>query len=147
MRVSTFFPAIDAGLLRQNLGDFDRAVQRFFGEGAGDSGEGQWTAPLAIWEEGDRTFVEIELPGVEKDSLEISVQHGRLTVAAERKAPETSRTYRHNDRRYGRFEQVFRLPESIDADSVTADLKEGVLTISLSKRAEALPKKIEIRTS
>lgn len=147
MRVSTIFPAIDAGALRPNFGDFDRVIQRFFGDRPADGASGQWNAPIAIWEDGDRTFVELEIPGVVKDSLEISVQNGRLTITGERPAPDAARTYRHNERHYGKFEQVFRLPESIDPDSVGAELKDGVLTVSLSKRAEALPKKIEVRTS
>lgn len=147
MRVSTFFPAVDAANLRPGFGDFDRVFQKYFGERPANAVEGQWNAPIAIWEEGDRTYVELEIAGVAKESLEISVQNGRLTITGERQTPDPARTYRHNERQYGKFEQVFRLPEEIDPESVAADLKDGVLTVSLSKRAEALPKKIEVRTS
>jgi HSP20 family protein len=138
-------------LLRQasrvgaTLADVDRWFDRVFGvQPAAAAG---WSLPVAVWEENDHAYIELELPGVTKENLEITVEQGKLTVAAERKAPETERQYWVCERRYGRFERSFQLPKTFDPDSIEADLSAGVLTLKLSKKPEAQPRKVEIRSN
>jgi len=142
--VSRTLPAAqNAQRLGLAFGEMDRWFDRFF---AGESTPTGWLAPMATWDENDRTYVEMELPGVTKDELEIVVQDGKLLVAAERKLPTDGRQYRHNERRYGRFERLFALPETVDPESITAELTDGVLLVSLARRPEAQPRRIEIQT-
>lgn len=124
----------------------DRWMQQLFGEGL-NSAEG-WSAPLAVWEDESHWHVEADLPGVKADQLELVVHQGKLKVGFERKAPEgaaaEARAW-YQPRRYGKFETTLNLPESIDADSIQAELKEGVLRVSFAKRAEAQPRKIDVK--
>jgi HSP20 family protein len=89
-----------------------------------------------------------DLPGVKEKDLEISLTANRLTVGGRRE--EESRTEEERwfcyERSYGTFSRSFTLPEGIDADSVRAELKEGVLTLSISKKPEVKARKIEINS-
>jgi HSP20 family protein len=114
------------------------------GEGARPAG---WFAPASLWEEGDSFFVEAEMPGVASDQLELTLEKNVLRIAAERKSPEGERTYLHNERVYGRIERSVTLPETVDSDSIEAQLKDGILLVKLHKRPESLPKRIEIKTA
>lgn len=130
--------ALDAA--RQEM---DRWFQQAFGEPAA----GSWQAPIAAWEDGGHWYFEADMPGVTADSLEIQALDGQLRVAYERKAPEINEGRAlHNTRQYGRCEGRFTLPEQVDLDSIQAQLKDGVLRVTLSKRPEAQPKRIEVKT-
>jgi HSP20 family protein len=120
-------------------------LDRVFGAGGG-FGEPWDGVPVAVWEDEGHYHVEAELPGMTDQDIEISVLDGRLYLRGERK-PDEGRTYLYNGRSYGRFERVITLPEAVANDDVTADLKEGVLTLTLPKRPEAKPRKIELKTS
>jgi len=104
-----------------------------------------WFAPAALWEAGDCFYVEADMPGVNREDVEVTFEKNVLRVAAERKAPEGERTYWHNERGYGRVERTIKLPETVDPDSIEAELKDGVLYLKISKRPESLPKKIDIK--
>jgi HSP20 family protein len=113
----------------------------------GDMCTSAWQAPIAAWEDGGHWYFEADMPGVTPETLEIEVLDGQLRVAFERKSPEISEgRILHNARQYGRCEGRFTLPEQADHDSVQAQLKDGVLRIVLSKRPEAQPKRIEVKT-
>src|SRR5690606_32301135 len=81
-----------------------------------------WYAPAALWEEGDCFHVEAEMPGVERDAIDVTLEKNVLRITAERKQPEGERTYWHNERGYGRVERSITLPETVDPDSITAEL-------------------------
>jgi HSP20 family protein len=89
-----------------------------------------------------------DLPGVKDADLEISLTGNRLTVSGKRdtEGEKEGETYYAYERRYGSFTRTFTLPEGIDAASVKADLKDGVLTLKVPKLPELQPKKIELRT-
>lgn len=107
-----------------------------------------WHAPASVWEENDRFHVELDLPGVKQEDLEVTFEKGALSITAERKAPEgEQRTNWHDERGYGKVTRIVSLPESADTESIDADLVNGVLHISVSKKPEAQPRRIEIRTS
>ncbi len=137
------------GLQGARCGSAANDVDRWFGRvfGVQPSSVAGWSLPTTVWEENDQAYIELELPGVAKEDLDITVEQGKLTVSAERKAPETERQYWLSERRYGRFERSFQLPKTFDAESIKADLANGVLTLTLSKKPEAQPRKVEIRTS
>ena len=104
-----------------------------------------WFAPVAMWDDTDKLYVELEIPGVAKDSVDLTVHKGVLRISGERRAPEGERNYKFNDRVYGTFDRTIGLPDYVDSDSVEARLTDGVLHIELSKRVEAQPKKIALK--
>ncbi len=112
----------------------------------GQTAERTWFAPAALWEEGDCFHVEADLPGVQRESLELTLEKNILRISAERQAPEAERTYWHNERAFGRVERSITLPETVDPDSIEASLKDGVLLVKLRKRPESLAKRIEIKS-
>ncbi len=123
-------------------------MDRLFGRMlAAETSDVDRSLPVAVWEDNDHTYIELELPGVNKEDLEITVEQGRLTIGAERKAPEGERRYLVNQRRYGRFERAFQLPDVVDTEAINADFVGGVLTLTLSKKATAQPRKIEIHAN
>ncbi len=100
---------------------------------------------LNVWEEGDVLKVEAELPGVRPDDLEISVVGGELTLKVGRPGVEQADVkYHRRERSAGTFARVLRLPIEVDVDRVQADLRNGVLTITLPKTEAAKPRKINV---
>lgn len=100
-------------------------------------------APVSMWEDDDHLYVEMEVPGVAEQDLDITVLKDQLVLRAERKAEE-GRRYLYNSRPFGRFERMISLPEPIDAEQARAELEHGVLRISCAKRPESKPKKISL---
>jgi len=89
-----------------------------------------------------------DLPGIDEKDLDISLTGNRLTVSGKRESEERQENERFYayERSYGTFSRSFTLPEGADIDHADADLKSGVLTISLPKRPEHQPRKISLKT-
>ncbi len=102
--------------------------------------------PLTIWEDNQTVHIEAEIPGAKIDDVELVFHDGALRLGFSRPAPEGERDYWLNERGYGRFERVIRLPETIDENSIQANLDAGVLRITLGKKAELQPRKIAVQT-
>lgn len=90
---------------------------------------------------------EVDVPGISLENLDITFEKGRLSIRGERVAPEDSQERSFDERCYGSFERVISLPDTVDTESVSAELLNGVLRIELSKRPEAVPQRIEIKTA
>jgi HSP20 family protein len=102
--------------------------------------------PLADVEETDDAYViEIELPGVDKKDIDVSVAGRRLTITGERKEKERVGVLRRRTRRVGRFEYDIQLPGDVDDQGVTASLTEGVLTARVPKATTERARKIPIK--
>jgi len=123
--------------------DVDQLVERFMGNGNGSACTA--FAPANLWEEEGKWSVELELPGVKQEDLDITLEKNVLRITATRRAPEGERKYYHEERTYGQLERHFTLPETVDSDRIEAVLEDGVLRLTLSKKPEAQPKKIEVR--
>lgn len=100
---------------------------------------------MALWEDDGRVVLELEVPGISQDDLEVQVEAGMLTVAAKRDAPAWPGKLKHNEHRHGDFLRRVRLDESLDPTSVEADLQNGVLTLTIRRRVEAQPVKVAVR--
>lgn len=101
--------------------------------------------PLADVEETDEAYlVELELPGVAKDDIEIYISEGRLTVSGERRERQRVGILRHRTRSVGRFHYEVLLPGPVDEGGVSADLDSGVLTVRVPKPASARPRRIKV---
>ena len=102
--------------------------------------------PLADVEESDDAFqVEIELPGVKRDDVDIEVAGRRVTVHGERKEKERVGILRKRERTVGRFHYEVTLPGDVDEDGVEAHLDQGVLTVRLPKPEHERPRRIQIK--
>ena len=102
--------------------------------------------PLALWEDDEQVVLEFEVPGVAQDDLSIVVEAGVLTVSGQRSASERSGEVKHTEHRYGEFQRRIRLDESLDPTSVEADLENGILTLTVSRRLESQPVRVRVRT-
>ena len=109
----------------------------------------EWVAPASEASSDDKVYrIAVELPGVRQEDIEITVDDGVVTVKGEKKESreEKGETWYFSERQYGAFSRSFRLPADADPEKITADLKEGVLTLSVAKAGpEALAKSRRIR--
>ena len=119
---------------------FDRLFHGFDQAIAGDG----WKAPLAVWEDPKHFYVELELAGVPQELVDVTVQERQLLITYARKIPE-DRQFIYNERQYGCFERQLALPDTVDVDSIKAELRDGILQITLAKAAEAQPRKIAVQ--
>ena len=101
--------------------------------------------PCDIRETSDAVVVDAELPGFTKDDIEVNVEQGILTIRAERKHETGEGEHHLHERHYTRVQRRFSLPTSVDPNDVDAHLDNGVLTLTLKKKEEVRPRKIEIK--
>jgi HSP20 family protein len=101
-----------------------------------------------VTETKDAYVFRADLPGVKESDLDISLTGNRLTISGRREQErhEQGDTFYASERAYGSFTRAFTLPEGIDGDNVSADLKSGVLTLSVPKKPEVQPRKVSINT-
>jgi HSP20 family molecular chaperone IbpA len=92
--------------------------------------------PVALWEDHDHVYIEADLPGVDAEEVEVSVEDSKVFIRGARK-PEVSRSYLYDGRSYGRFERAITLPEPVDGGRVEVGLNRGVLSIALHKSPKA----------
>lgn len=120
-----------------------RAMDGWFGQLVG---EGRWFLAIDIREEDEAYLVVAELPGLTKDDVEVTVEDNRLTLQGERKwaADAEREKYHRIERTYGKFSRTFTLPHPVQADTVQAVFKDGVLHLTVPKAEEARPRKIRI---
>jgi HSP20 family protein len=106
-----------------------------------------WAPALDISERKDAYLVTVELPGVEPDDLEITMEDGLLTIQGERHfAHDSSEQQFHRvERRYGAFRRAITLPAQVQAEQIEASVDNGVLQIVVPKMEEATPKRIQVR--
>jgi HSP20 family protein len=100
-----------------------------------------------VKETGDQFLVRADLPGVFEKDVDISIHNGVLSVSGHRVAEERKEgeSYYVYERQYGSFSRSFALPESADPEKIDARLENGVLQLTIAKRIEAKPRKIELK--
>ena len=103
----------------------------------------QWLPPVDIYEEKDHLTVHVELPGLKKEDIDISLQDGSLTISGERKHENTQKPYR-SERFLGRFQRTVNLPCKVNAEKIEATYTDGILVVRLPKAEEAKPKQIPV---
>jgi HSP20 family protein len=106
-----------------------------------------WAPALDISERKDAYLVTVELPGVEAEDLDITLEDGLLTIQGERQfAHDSSEQQFHRvERRYGAFRRAITLPAQVQAEQIQASFDNGVLQIVVPKMEEAKPKRIQVR--
>ena len=96
----------------------------------------------------DAYVFKADLPGIKNEDLDVKLANNRLTVTGKREAEkrEKTETYYTYERSYGNFMRSFTLPEGVEGEKVAADLKDGVLTITLPKKPEAKPRQVDVKS-
>lgn len=89
-----------------------------------------------------------DVPGIDSKDIDVKLQNNRLTITGKREQEKSDKgdTYYTYERTHGSFTRSFTLPEGVDADKISADLKAGVLTVTLPKKPEAKPKQISVKS-
>lgn len=121
--------------------DIDRLAQQLCGPAVG--GARTWGA-VDAWRDGDTFVVEVDIPGVDEDSLDVSVDHDTLTVRAERPEPADDRTWLVSERPHGAVSRQLALGTTVETDKITADYADGVLRLRIPVAEKAKPRKIAV---
>ena len=105
-----------------------------------------WSPALDLYQNNDNVVAVIELPGMRKEEIEISLHDGTLTIGGERKSEATNGEKAERTERYiGKFRRSIALPVRVDANKVSATYRDGILTVTLPKAEEAKPTQIQVR--
>jgi len=104
-----------------------------------------WSPALDLYQNNDNVVAVVELPGMRKEDIEISLHDGTLTISGERKKESSNGESSERSERYvGRFRRSISLPVRVDASKVSATYRDGILTVTLPKAEEAKPKQIQV---
>jgi HSP20 family protein len=127
--------------------EVDRLNRMFF-DWYGTGAPRPWTPPVDIYEtDAHELVLKAELPDVKREDIKVTVENNVLTLQAERRSAFDENTrdrYQRIERQYGSFTRAFTLPATVDANAISAEYKDGLLTVRLPQREEAKPKTIEI---
>lgn len=113
----------------------------------GSFGLSYWTPAVDVAELENEYIVNVELPGVSKEDVKITLESNILTIRGEKKEEKETKgnNYRRLERSYGSFQRSFKLPTTVKSDKIDAVYKDGLLTITLPKEEEAKPRQIEVK--
>ena len=137
----------------RELSTLQNRMNRFFGEAFGppmypaeQAAPGAWTPAVDIFETDHEIVLDVELPGVARDQVHVEVNDGILQLRGERKVEKEVKeeSYHRVERTFGTFHRSFTLPDSVDPEKVSAELKNGILQVRLGKREQAKPKQIQV---
>jgi HSP20 family protein len=105
-----------------------------------------WSPALDLYQSSDNVVAVVELPGMRKEDIEISLHDGALTISGERKRESSSNgdNAERTERYVGRFRRSIALPTRVDAGRVSATYRDGILTVTLPKAEEVKPKQIQV---
>ena len=124
---------------------FSDLPRNFWGEQLASS---DWTPAVDIRESDSEYLIDVELPAVAAEEVNVNVKDGVLAVTGERKyEKETEGKVHRVERRYGRFSRSFRLPEDADESNIEAQAKNGVLHLKVHKREQVKPRAIEVKVN
>ena len=106
-----------------------------------------WAPPIDVFETPERYVIAAELPGLAREQIELAMEDSRLTIRGQRKeAPPAADAHYHQvERGHGAFSRTFEFADKIDTERITADLSDGVLTVSLPKMSSPPARKIEVQ--
>ena len=115
--------------------------------GDGFPGFADWTPLVDVTEDENEFRIKAELPEVHKEDVKVLIENNVLRISGERRFEkgEEAKTYHRTERSYGSFERSFTLPESSKPEAMTAEYKDGLLTLHIPKNKEVAPKPIEVK--
>ena len=131
---------------RSQRADVRQVFEQFLGQSASPPVD-RWTPRVDVREQDDRFVILADIPGVDPQSIELQMDQGVLTLSGERasESVEEAGHYARRERATGSFKRSFSLPDTADADAVTASNRHGVLRIDIPKRAQATPRRIQVQ--
>src|ERR1041384_1948425 len=124
---------------------FEDATQRRSQDTGDEFERADWTPAADIYETDSGYLIAMDLPGIDREALEIDIDDGRLVVKGTRAVTESQQ--HRSERPRAKFLRTFSVPASVDQAKIGAEYKDGVLQIRLPKRSEQKPKKIDIKIS
>ena len=129
--------------------ELQQVFERFFGDNETDSSSvvtSQWVPRVDIKEEANRFVIFADLPGVDPSTIEVDMDKGVLSIKGERKAEAKAEGERwsRNERAHGVFYRRFALPDTANAEGITASGRHGVLEIAIPKRPEVKARRINV---
>jgi HSP20 family protein len=106
----------------------------------------RFTPAVDVWETPDAFRIDMDIPAVDPSAVDVSVEEGVLVISGERSRPErgTEDTGHRFERRHGSFNRRFKLPDNVDEQNIVARVVSGVLEVTIAKRAELAPRRIEV---
>ncbi|MBL1079239.1 Hsp20 family protein [Nocardia sp. 2] len=119
--------------------DLDRLTQQMFGTSARPA-----AMPMDAWREGEDFYVELDLPGIDPESLDLDIERNVITVKASRPQLDPDRSMIAAERTRGVFSRQLFLGENLDTDAIRADYRDGVLRLVIPVAEKAKPRKIEV---
>jgi len=124
-------------------------MNRLFGESSPTRRTASTYPAMNIWADENSALITTEIPGVDKEALEINVTGDTLTISGERKPDELPEgaQYHRQERMFGQFNRSIQLPYTVDVNKVKASFKNGVLEVVLPRVEAERPKKITVKTS
>lgn len=145
MSIVRYTPFGDLETLPTSLRAFEDTMKRLFAEPNGRP----WVPPVDIKETENELIFFADIPGVDMKDIDVRMENGTLTVRGERKFErgKDEGGWHRVERSYGSFERMFTVPETVDAEAVKADYKNGTLTIVLPKKEMAKPRQIKVQVS
>lgn len=148
MAITRFDPFREFATLQNQM---NRLFQDLTPTRAGQTGEefmttGTFVPAVDIYEDEHNITLKLEVPGIDEKDIDVRVENSTLTVRGERKFEKDVKeeNFHRIERSYGSFSRSFTLPNTVNPEQVNADYTNGVLTITLGKRAEAKPKQIKV---
>ena len=131
------------GLLSQLQRELDRNVAE------GSTATAEWSPAVDIKEDANKFVIHADIPGVKPEEIDINMENGVLTIKGEKKSESKTEKegYKRVERTYGSFYRRFSLPDTANAEAISASSKHGVLEIVIPKRETVLPKKINVKAA
>lgn len=145
-----FDPWKDFGSLQERINRmFDDTIRTLYPTDGEELEKGTWAPAVDIYETNDSFVVSADLPGLNKDEIQIDLKDNTLTLKGEKKFEEkvSKDNYIRVERAYGSFVRSFTLPQNVDPEKIKAKYKEGVLKVTIPKKEEAKPKQIKVELS
>ena len=146
MSITRYDPFRDLKTLQDEV---NRLFSTNFSRGFGDEGiaRGVWTPNVDIFENKDEIVLEAELPGMNREDFELTIENNVLTLRGERRfeKKDEADNYHRVERAYGAFTRSFTLPQTVSGENAAAEYKNGVLRVVLRKREEVKARRIEIK--
>ena len=134
-------------LHRDLVNEVNRLFERNATDDASSGATADWAPAVDIEEYADRFVLYADIPGVDPESIEVTLEKGVLTLSGSRARDAVAKDVqsRRSERASGRFFRRFSLPDTVDAESVSAHGKNGVLEIAIPKRPASQPRKITVQ--
>jgi HSP20 family protein len=132
----------------EDVAGLQKRLNSIFNDFVGpDTSSASFVPAVDVYEDPEKLVLKLEIPGVKQEDMDIRMENQTLVIRGERKfeSNEKAENFHRIERRFGSFVRTFTLPQTVDAESVTATMDAGVLTISLAKKAEAQPKQIKVQ--